>query len=170
MSNFKKAASIVMAGAIVSGGIGQYSVSADDASIDVERISGDDRFETSIEIAKKLNRKKAYFVSGDNPWDALSVGPVASNEKASIILASRKDRVKNDIKVLDIETATIVGGKNSISDDISDIIERTIKTKKISGRDRYETSEILVENMKSKDIGLAGGSVFADALSSGAFL
>lgn len=170
MSNFKKAASIVMAGAIVSGGIGQYSVSADDASIDVERISGDDRFETSIEIAKKLNRKKAYFVSGDNPWDALSVGPVASNEKASIILASRKDRVKNDIKVLDIETATIVGGKNSISDDISDIIERTIKTKKISGRDRYETSELLVESMKSKDVGLAGGSVFADALSSGAFL
>lgn len=170
MNNFKKAASIVMAGAIFSGGIGQYSVSADGANIDVERISGGDRFETSIEIAKKLNRKKAYFVSGDNPWDALSVGPVASNEKAAIILASRKDRVKNDIKVLDIETATIVGGKNSISDEISDIIEKTIKTKKISGRDRYETSELLAENMKSKEVGLAGGNVFADALSSGAFL
>ncbi|MEG0250466.1 MAG: cell wall-binding repeat-containing protein [Peptostreptococcus sp.] len=170
MSSFKKVVSIVMAGAIVSGGVGQNSVSAEDSKIDVERISGENRVETSIEIAKKLNRKKAYFVSGDNPWDALSVGPVASKERASIILTSAKDRVRSDIKLLDIESATIVGGKNSVSDEISNIIEKTINSSRVAGKDRYESSELLAQKMNSKDIGVATGNLFADALSSGAFL
>src|SRR3712207_3529237 len=72
---------------------------------------------------------------------------------------------------MNVGTAVVVRGENSISSSVYDEISSNIATtQRISGSNRYNTSKKLVESTGKKDIGVATGRDFPDALTSGTLL
>lgn len=144
--------------------------------LSVERISGNSRYSTALNIAKKIREKNpesknAIVVSGENFADALSVSSLANESKSPIILTSSKympKDVKDTMNSWGINKLTVVGGKNSVSDaSVSGI--KSNKLERIQGKNRYETSALVVGKLNNTGkIMLASGEKSADALSAGA--
>lgn len=81
-----------------------------------------------------------------------------------------KGNVDASLSKQGISEVTLVGGENSISSSVEKSLASKFKTKRIAGTDRYKTSEMIVESTGKKEVGVATGKDFPDALSSGAFL
>ncbi|WP_101772245.1 cell wall-binding repeat-containing protein [Peptostreptococcus faecalis] len=139
-------------------------------NIEIERIAGVDRYDTSLKIAKEISSDSAYIVSGKNFPDALSIGPVAASKGASIVLANDSADFKERLRDIGIKKISIVGGKNSVDRIVEKKLKENFNVERISGKDRYETSLKLIEDNINQDIGIASGSKFPDALTAGAFL
>ncbi|MFY9283087.1 MAG: cell wall-binding repeat-containing protein [Miniphocaeibacter sp.] len=103
------------------------------------RISGSDRFETSVAIAEKLTQANVKTVVVANAYkspDALTAGPLAYAKNAAIIL-SKADELTSSQKtyiggIKNIETAYITGGINSVND----AVETTLQTLVENSRDK----------------------------------
>lgn len=165
-----KSIGIALAMAVVVGGItpGVYADTTTNKT-EVERIGGADRTETSLKVLEKLGGvKKTYLVNGYQFSDALSIAPVAANNEG-IVLAT-KGNVDASLSKQGISEVTLVGGENSISSSVEKSLASKFKTNRIAGTDRYKTSEMIVESTGKKEVGVATGKDFPDALSSGAFL
>ena len=65
-------------------------------NLNVDRISGDDRYSTSLEIAKRLsNVSEIAVVNGVTGLaDAVSIAPVAANRNMPIVLSSPNEGTK----------------------------------------------------------------------------
>lgn len=136
------------------------------------RISGKDRYETAVLNAEKVirqfgNKGKVIIADGNNYPDAISIAPYAANQGIPILLANGNELSENQkdiLKKYDIKEAIIVGGNMSVGRKIENLFE---KSTRISGKDRYETSRKIAENLfnKSKKIFVASGKNYADALS-----
>lgn len=166
-----KSIGIALAMAVVVGGItpGVYADTTTNKT-EVERIGGADRTETSLKVLEKLGGvKKTYLVNGYQFSDALSIAPVAAANNEGIVLAT-KGNVDASLSKQGINEVTLVGGENSISSSVEKSLASKFKTKRIAGTDRYKTSEMIVESTGKKEVGVATGKDFPDALSSGAFL
>lgn len=166
-----KSIGIALAMAVVVGGItpGVYADTTTNKT-EVERIGGADRTETSLKVLEKLGGvKKTYLVNGYQFSDALSIAPVAAANNEGIVLAT-KGSVYASLSKQGINEVTLVGGENSISSSVEKSLASKFKTKRIAGTDRYKTSEMIVESTDKKEVGVATGKDFPDALSSGAFL
>jgi len=166
-----KSIGIALAMAVVVGGV-TPGVYADTATkkIEVERIGGADRTETSLKVLEKLGGvKKTYLVNGYQFSDALSIAPVAAANNEGIVLATRGS-VEAGLTKQGINEITLVGGENSIGSGVEKSLGSKFKTKRIAGTDRYKTSEMIVESTGKKEVGVATGKDFPDALASGAFL
>ena len=146
----------------------------------IERISGSDRFETSINISKTIynNSKDIVLVNGYEFPDGITGGVLASSLGGPLLLTT-KDKlvpsIENEIKRLSPKNIYILGGKASISENI----EKKLKDNKynvirLGGINRYDTAKLVADKIMSisgtDTIGLANGSNFADALSSTALL
>lgn len=166
-----KSIGIALAMAVVVGGItpGVYADTTTNKT-EVERIGGADRTETSLKVLEKLGGvKKTYLVNGYQFSDALSIAPVAAANNEGIVLATRGS-LDASLSKQGINEVTLVGGENSISSSVEKSLASKFKTKRIAGTDRYKTSEMIVESTGKKEVGVATGKDFPDALSSGAFL
>ena len=166
-----KSIGIALAMTVVVGGItpGVYADTTTNKT-EVERIGGADRTETSLKVLEKLGGvKKTYLVNGYQFSDALSIAPVAAANNEGIVLAT-KGNVDASLSKQGISEVTLVGGENSISSSVEKSLASKFKTKRIAGTDRYKTSEMIVESTGKKEVGVATGKDFPDALSSGAFL
>ncbi|WP_314118138.1 cell wall-binding repeat-containing protein [Peptostreptococcus stomatis] len=166
-----KSIGIALAMAVVVGGItpGVYADTTTNKT-EVERIGGADRTETSLKVLEKLGGvKKTYLVNGYQFSDALSIAPVAAANNEGIVLAT-KGSLDASLSKQGINEVTLVGGENSISSSVEKSLASKFKTKRIAGTDRYKTSEMIVESTGKKEVGVATGKDFPDALSSGAFL
>lgn len=158
-------------------GSGDITVNQDN----VKRISGLDRFDTSVEIAKNSysKPKNVVIANGMVSADALSVGPLANELNAPILLVNKNDisnSVLNYIENNNVEKVFITGGVGSVSKDIENKIGniKDISVARIAGSDRFETSleisKILIENYKyNNDIVMANGFKDADALVAAAY-
>jgi putative cell wall-binding protein len=113
------------------GGKGVISQSLEDAieskGIKVTRISGDTRYDTSIEVAKKLgSTKQIAVVTGENFYDGVSISPIAAMKEMPIILVPKKNFSENTVKFLEgkkkSDAIYVVGGEDEISDDIFEIL------------------------------------------------
>ncbi|MFC4713038.1 cell wall-binding repeat-containing protein [Planococcus dechangensis] len=134
--------------------------------LDVERIGGQTRYDTSVAIAAELetDATDAVVVSGLNFPDALSAGSYAAvNDKP--ILLTRPDRipavVANELE--SYTSTTIIGGTQAVSNNVaSDLPNAT----RVSGADRYLTSAAVAELLFEDAVeGLASnGQNFPDAL------
>ncbi|MDO0469776.1 cell wall-binding repeat-containing protein [Clostridioides difficile] len=126
--------------------------------ITVERISGNDRYETSLKLAEKLDKEKnisdIFVVNGEKGLaDAVSVGSIAAQNYIPIILSdfNKGIEVSNRfIKTKDIKNSYIVGGLNSISS----VIEKSLPNpKRIAGNNRNETNaKTIKEFYKETDL------------------
>lgn len=151
----------------------QYSENNSTKNVQITRIAGQNRYETSIKVAKILDKSTKIFVAyGENFPDAISVGSIAATEGMPIILTA-KDSIPNNTKEYiqekKPEQAYIIGGTSVISD----AVEKQIpNARRISGADRYETNAIILntfENCFNYDKAyVASGENFADALTGSA--
>ena len=138
----------------------------------VQRIWGRDRYVTSSELAYEIQRltgkvNKAIIASGEDFPDALATAPLGSKEIAPILLVTRNQmdkKVSKALKDLNINKVYVAGGQNSVSKKLEAQLPQVIR--RFNGQDRYETA-ILVASYtypESKEVFVASGEVFPDAL------
>ncbi|MGD7044726.1 cell wall-binding repeat-containing protein [Jeotgalibacillus proteolyticus] len=138
-----------------------------------ERISGKDRYETSVKVSAEGWKSSEHVIiaaGGDYP-DALSATPLAYKHQAPLLLTKAKslpDSVKDEIVRLNARSATIVGGGYVVSPNV----EKELKSlgiknvKRISGKDRYETSVNVAKELGLTELAVVvNGNSYADALS-----
>ena len=149
---------------------GQESISSSlenqlDNIYKVERVSGRDRYETSIKLAEVINKdtKQENIIVNGNTVDALTAGAVAAKLNRSIILTNGVNLPEGANRVVNPASPNniIIGGVSSIN------IEG-LKGERIAGSDRYETSKKIAEKYyagKTNKALLANGVNSIDALS-----
>lgn len=142
----------------------------------IQRLSGDNRYETSVEVSEK-NFKSADTVvlaSGQNIADALVASSYADIEEAPILLTNKNsisDEVLDEIERLKADKVVIVGGQSSVSSSVESRLKKEdIKVTRISGSDRFDTSDKLSQEVsrlskKSSQAILVNGYKNIDALS-----
>lgn len=166
----KKILGLMLAGMMLANVVPQVSLASNDYN--VKRIDGVNRYHTAMNIAESAFTKcdRAVLVSGNNFADALSAGNLADH--APIFLAE-KDAISqgtvNTMYALGVKEVVIIGGEKSVPKSVEKRLKKeNFKVIRISGRNRYETSEKLAKQLKAKNNGnvvLASGEKFADALS-----
>lgn len=117
-----------------------------------KRISGKNRYETAVELAKEFGDFETLIITdGNNFADALSAAPLAGKEKAPILLTSGsymtdsvKDLVKKAKKVI------IVGGESSVPKDIVDQIKKLNDNEINENFDKENIKEIKLLNTPTK--------------------
>ena len=145
-------------------------------STETERISGSDRYETSLKIAEKLvenhdYKKSVIFANGTDAKDAdaLAASTYATQSKQAIVLTRENattDKVKTGLKSLGITSVEIVGGPKTVSDKAVTDAGLTVGDR-ISGSNRYETSLEIAKKLENvNSIIIANGYKSADALAS----
>lgn len=126
--------------------------------ITFERISGNNRYETSLRLAERLDKEKdiskIVVVNGEKGLaDAVSVGAAAAQDNMPIILSDSNDGTKiadKFIKEHNIKTSYIIGGVYSVS---SSIEQNLPNSKRISGNNRNETNaKVIQEFYKNTDL------------------
>ncbi len=124
-------------------------------NLNVERISGNDRYKTSLEIAKKLNSpSEIAVVNGVTGLpDAVSIAPVAAEKDMPIVLVSPKEGIKAfDQYVkdnnLNINKSYIIGKESSIS---KEIVNKLPNPERLGGIDRNETNAVILEKFYTSE-------------------
>lgn len=142
----------------------------------VKRISGNDRYETSIKLAEEIlknsSSKKIIAVNGMKNADALAVASIATKENLPTVMikdSANQEMLNSSLAKHKIEDVLLVGGQNSISNSAFDSI-KTGNKERLSGKDRYETSKLIAEKAypNPKHILLGNGEDSVDALAAGA--
>lgn len=165
---------------------GEASISSDienelkSMKLNVQRLGGQNRFETSVVVANFLgNVTKVVVTSGYGFADALSIAPIASNQGMPILLTGKdslSDAVQNYINQNkdSIKNSYVIGGQGVISDSA---ISGLPTAARISGQNRFDTNVKVLSYFKgSIDFSnlyvVEGdgptGNEFADALSGSA--
>ena len=105
------------------------------------RISGENRYSTSVNIAKRFNSDVAIVASGENFPDALAASSLSQKLNAPILLVSRNN-VSNEVQryLIDnnIKKVIILGGENTISSEAQETINFVLINRKVI-KPKYET-------------------------------
>ncbi|WP_010197250.1 cell wall-binding repeat-containing protein [Bacillus sp. m3-13] len=147
--------------------------------VDVERLSGTDRYLTAIETSKKIypngfdgakEEKTVILATGKTFADALSAGPLASKYGNAPILLSRNtelnEEVFAEITRLGANKVVIIGGHGAVPQNAETTLRDSgLEVERISGKDRYETNRAILSELGDvSGVFLASGQGFADAL------
>ncbi|MBU5227728.1 cell wall-binding repeat-containing protein [Clostridium senegalense] len=141
-----------------------------DIGIDVERLGGATRYETSVLVGNKIDSNGEVTVAnGLNYPDALSIAAIAANKNMPILLtdkSSLNDSVKSFIKNKGFTKSYVVGGTTVISDELVKQLPNAIR---ISGNNRYETNKNVISTFSNSidfsKVYVAVGNNYPDALS-----
>ncbi|WP_335870587.1 cell wall-binding repeat-containing protein [Bacillus sp. 2205SS5-2] len=133
--------------------------------LDVERIGGDDRWETAANIAARLggSPEQAVVVNGQNFPDALAVASYAARQGFPILLTDANmlpSATKNALKGID--KTIVAGGKAAVNKDVFNMLPTATR---YAGENRYGTAAMIAKDlMPSHNVYVATGTNFADAL------
>lgn len=149
------------------------------ASTEVNRISGRNRYATSVEISKKTYSKadNVVLVNGTKFADALAASSLAYRLNAPLLYVqgTKLDaNVKAEIKRLGAKNAYLMGGFTAVSREIEAEVNRDgLNIKRIYGSNRFGTSIAIAQTVKGfsdqKTAILTNSNSYADALSAGAY-
>ncbi len=141
----------------------------------VQRISGQNRVQTAIEVSKKMFKEgtnKVVLANQDNYSDVLTAAPFAKANNASLLYVSSNSiskEVMSEIARLKAKEITIIGGEKSVDEGLKKELEkRNFKVDRLSGIDRYKTSAQISAKLiddKTTTLEIASGENYADALS-----
>ncbi|EFL53351.1 cell wall-binding repeat-containing protein [Finegoldia magna] len=133
------------------------------------RIAGKNRYESAAQMSREqfTNAKKVIVVNSQKYADALSATTLSDGRYS--ILYTEKDTLptatRNEIQRLNPIEVYLLGGKQSISDGIENILKKYAnKVTRIAGKDRYETSAKVAAMSNKKNIVIASGENFSDPL------
>ncbi|UWD49526.1 serine hydrolase [Clostridioides difficile] len=127
-------------------------------NISVSRISGNDRYETSLNLAKELkgisNVSKISVVNGEKGLaDAVSIGAASAQNDMPIILTNENSNIteiNNLFKDKKIDKSYIIGGEYTVSKNIESKLKNP---QRISGSTRNETNaKVIKEFYKDSSI------------------
>ncbi|EQF27460.1 cell wall binding repeat 2 family protein, partial [Clostridioides difficile CD160] len=126
-----------------------------DLKISFERISGAERYQTSLELAKRLDAisdvKKIAVVNGEKGLaDAVSVGAPAAQNNMPVILADSKNgtaAADKFIKDAGITQSYVVGGESSVSEAVKNKLPNSTR---LGGTDRNDTNAKVVKEFYKK--------------------
>jgi len=165
---------------IIVGGTGVIAPSVETSlqsmGISTTRIAGQNRYETAIKIAEKVQASPSQLIvcTDDDFSDALSISPVAAIEQIPIILVSG-DALSNFVKeYIDLNSAHItktyvIGYSDVVSDKVAGQFPNV---ERIVGADKYARNIAVNEKFNNLfstgAICIASGEGFADALSGSA--
>lgn len=136
---------------------------------DIQRFGGADRYETSMLVAKQLDKPTAAVVAyGENFPDALSISAIAAQQGMPIILSSKNglsSEAASYISSNGIKKTYIVGGTGVLSSSLESQLPNPTR---LAGQDRYETNLAILKNFTSslnlRKLYIATGNDFAGAL------
>lgn len=139
-----------------------------------ERISGETRFETNLNILKKIGNLNGLFVAyGLNFPDALTVAPIAANNNWGILLVRTEGAPVLPSMNLAQKQVIITGGTQVISENVLQQLKTAYPASNIvrlAGSDRYETNAQInlqfKDSLQSNKVILTTGKDFPDALAS----
>lgn len=137
------------------------------------RLSGNDKYKTAVEISKQGWETSDYAVlaRGDDFADALCAGPVARKYDAPILLTeplALNDDTLNELMRLAVKHVLIAGGTGAVSHNVESALKSAgiADVERIYGSDRYETSVRMAERLGNiSKIVMVAGDNFPDALS-----
>ncbi len=163
----------------ILGGEGAVSMEIEhlleDEGLEVERISGENRYITATEIAYELKDAlgvegfdKAVMVYGQNFPDALSVASQAARLGQPIFLTNGRnvhENVDKAITDLSIQSMTMIGGEAVISENVVSEVNGI----RVAGQNRYETALEVAKHYSAPGhtVYIATGLNFADAVTGG---
>lgn len=90
----------------------------------VQRISGRDRYDTSLQLAKEIVNDKYTVVSGENFADNLVAIPYSYTNNSTIVLTSSKSISNNLKSLIKNKDFTIVGGEKSVPNEILELAKK----------------------------------------------
>lgn len=127
----------------------------------VDRIWGDDRYQTSAAISRRQCVSSEYVVlstgEGDDKFaDALAGAPLAYLRRAPVLLTetgSLNANTRNEIRGLGASKAIILGGTGVVSDNVKSQLEAMgITVTRLWGMDRYETAVKIAEKIRTERV------------------
>ena len=121
----------------------------------VVRYGGDDREETSLEVASAVEngtKKGAFIVGGTGEADAMSIASVAVEKGMPIIVSSVHGLTKDALKYVENrknQPMTIVGGESVVSAEeyakLDELTADNNAVKRVSGKNRFETNAAVIK-------------------------
>jgi len=153
-------------------------VAASAASADAtsERLTGTDRYLTSVAVSKKAfpgGAGTVFLASGEQYPDALVTGAAAGAYDYPVLLTRRDsipEPVRAELERLNPATIIIVGGPAVVSTEVERDARNEGGVIRLAGANRYDTAVLVAEwafNPGMKVAYLAPGASFPDALSGG---
>jgi len=146
---------------------------------DVERISGSDRYQTSLKLAQNLDSIKGVteiaLVNGQKGLaDAVSIGSIAAQKNMPILLsesASKSSLVDKFLESKNIKKSYVIGGENSISNSLMNSLDNSVR---LGGTNRNDTNAKVIEKYYDKidtlyvaKDGYGNNNMLIDALAAG---
>jgi putative cell wall-binding protein len=140
----------------------------------INRLSGDDRYETACAIAKAgwTQADNAVIAYGQNYPDALAAVPLAQKLGAPILLTNNDSLNAGTLAVLQdlqVKQVYLIGGTGVISAVVENrLTDAGYSVKRLAGEDRYDTSVKIAEELgTASEVAVTTGNDYADALSMG---
>ncbi|MHA7139617.1 cell wall-binding repeat-containing protein [Rossellomorea arthrocnemi] len=138
-----------------------------------KRLAGSNRYATAVQISKEGwdESSTVLLARGDSFADALAGVTLAHEKDAPILLTGKSSlsaETKKEIERLQADEVVLLGGASAISLEVEDELHSLqLNTKRISGKDRYDTARLIAEelSLKPKTVIIAYGKNFPDALS-----
>ncbi|GAB3126761.1 hypothetical protein GCM10027056_24890 [Glaciibacter psychrotolerans] len=144
----------------------------------VSRISGDDRYTTSVAISKAgfpTSANVVYVATGTNYPDALGAAPAATKEGGPLLLTppnALPRAVELEINRLKPTKIVVVGGTSAVSNTVFNKLKTLAKTTvRLAGSDRFDTSRKVIAHAfttTTPSAYVATGLNYPDALSASA--
>lgn len=145
--------------------------------VDLDRLQGKDRWETSAHIAGEFGDvDTVYLANGVTFPDALTGSAPAVQDGAPVLLT--KDHalpqdIAASLEALSPQQVVVLGGPDAISDAVLETVEELTGAEmtRVAGEERYETAaEVARERFDTDDVDtvyVASGGQFADSLTAG---
>ncbi|MED9946712.1 MAG: cell wall-binding repeat-containing protein [Peptacetobacter hiranonis] len=118
---------------------------------DVERFGGDNREETSLEVAEavfsnnKSSKGNVYVVGAQGEADAMSIAPVVAGAETPIIVAKNGDLSEDAIDELKGFNVTVIGGENAVSAaDFKALKAKANSIIRVAGENRQATNAAII--------------------------
>ena len=113
----------------------------------VERYNGDNREETSLKVADKINNASAAFVVGaEGEADAMSISGYASAKGIPVIVSKKGGLTYEGLKELKDKAVTVIGGENAVSAaEFEAIKEEASAVRRIAGANRQATNAAIIK-------------------------
>ncbi|HBF4437617.1 TPA: S-layer protein SlpA [Clostridioides difficile] len=156
---------------------GKNSVSSDvekelkDMGLKIVRLSGDDRYATSLEIADEIGlNNKAFVVGGTGLADAMSIASVAAygdgTDATPIVVVDGKGTdLSSDAKdFLGSSDVDIIGGTASVSKDMENAIDKATgkAPERVKGEDRQATNAEVIKQYFAAGEGIIANNAKVD--------
>ena len=84
-----------------------------------QRLSGKTRYSTAIATAQASGAQKYLLVNGVNPVDSFTLGPLAKQRNAAVILVRANCAYSEVLNFLNGKEYSIIGGQNAVGDNFS---------------------------------------------------